>query len=159
MFKKITFSKSDENLSLFLTRITLGIVLFPHGAQKLFGWFGGPGFSGAMDHLSHDFGLPEIIAFLVIMIEFFAPLLLLTGLFTRVSAVSVFALFVGIIFTAHINDGFFMNWFGQMSAGREGFEYHILVLGMTGALVVSGGGKYTMDRYFHHPNKSDSLQE
>lgn len=139
---------TDDNWSHTLIRLMLGIVLFPHGAQKLLGWFGGPGFSGAMDHLTADFGLPGVIAFLVVLIEFIAPLLLMAGLMTRAAAASVFVLFVGIIFTAHIGDGFFMNWFGQLEAGREGFEYHLLVLAMAAALLISGGGRYALDTRF-----------
>lgn len=149
---------SSENYGAFLIRLTLGIVLFPHGAQKLLGWFGGPGFSGALDHLTADFGLPGVIAFLVVIIEFFVPLFLLAGLLTRVSAGLICVLFTGIVFTAHLGDGFFMNWFGQLPPGREGFEYHLLVLGMAGALMVSGGGKFAADRYlFWACYKSDNL--
>lgn len=136
---------SDQSWSQSVIRMTLGIVIFPHGAQKLLGWFGGPGFSGAVDHLMVDFGLSWIISVLVILIEFLAPLLLLTGLFTRISACLMLILFVGIIFTAHVGDGFFMNWFGQLPAGREGFEYHLLVLAMSSALIIGGGGKYALD--------------
>lgn len=136
---------SEDNWTQTVLRITLGIVLFPHGAQKLLGWFGGPGFAGATDHLMIDFGLPGIVAFLVIIIEFFGPLLLLAGLLTRINALSILGLFVGIILTAHLEQGFFMNWFGQMEAGQEGFEYHLLVLGMSLALIISGGGKYSAD--------------
>lgn len=155
MFKNMLIS--NKNWAPSLIRFTLGIVLFPHGAQKLLGWFGGPGLSGAMDHLTADFGLSGMIAFLVVIIEFFAPLLLVAGLLTRATASSVFVLFIGIIFTAHLHDGFFMNWFGQLPAGREGFEYHLLVLGMAGALMVSGGGKFAMDRYLLQNIKSDNM--
>ncbi len=141
---------SNENWAPAFIRITLAIVLFPHGAQKLVGWFGGPGFSGAIEHLTVDFGLPWVLSFLVIFVEFFAPLFLLVGLFTRISACSVFILFVGIIFTAHATDGFFMNWFGQLPAGSEGFEYHLLILGMSAALITSGGGKYAADIYMYY---------
>jgi putative oxidoreductase len=123
----------------------LALVIFPHGAQKLLGWFGGYGFSGTMGYFTQTVGLPWIIGFLVIVIEFFAPLLLAAGLLTRASAASLFGLFVGIIFNAHIQHGFFMNWSGNQAG--EGFEYHLLVLGMSAALVVSGAGKYATDRY------------
>lgn len=128
-----------------ILRITLGIVLFPHGAQKMLGWFAGPGFAGEMYHLTVDLGLSWIIALLVILIEFFGALFILAGGLTRINAFAIFVLFVGIIFTAHLEHGFFMNWFGEMPAGQEGFEYHLLVLGMAAALFLSGGGKYALD--------------
>lgn len=127
-----------------IIRAMLGIVIFPHGAQKLLGWFGGPGFWGEMSYFTEVAGLPWIIGFLVIIIEFFGSLLLIAGLLTRINAFSIFVLFVGIILTAHLQYGFFMNWFGDQSG--EGFEYHLLVLGMAGALLISGGGKYSADQ-------------
>jgi putative oxidoreductase len=134
----------ESRLPLAL-RFCLSIVILPHGAQKLLGWFGGPGFSGAVNYLVNDYNLPWLITVLVIIVEFAAPLFLLAGFLTRLSAGTIFILFIGIIFTAHFDAGFFMNWFGQLPAGQEGFEYHLLVLGITLALVISGGGKYSID--------------
>lgn len=126
-------------------RIALAVVLFPHGAQKLLGWFGGYGFKGTMGYFTGHAGLPWLVGFAAIMIEFFAPLFLLAGFATRLSALAIFGLFVGIIFVAHWKVGFWMNWNGQLAAGQEGFEYHLLVLGMAAALILAGGGKFAVD--------------
>ena len=136
---------TDDNWSPAIIRLILGVVLFPHGAQKLLGWFGGYGFGGTMGFFTETMGLPWIIGFLVILIEFFGPLFLIAGLFTRITAVSIFGLFVGIIFTSHLQHGFFMNWYGNKAG--EGFEFHLLVLGMAAALAVAGAGKYAVDSY------------
>ena len=73
---KALFGTDDSWASLFL-RVTLGLVMFPHGAQKLLGWFGGFGFDGTMGFFTQKMGLPWIIAFLVIMGEFFGSLALI----------------------------------------------------------------------------------
>ena len=139
--------KTNDSWSPTIIRTVLAIVLFPHGAQKLLGWFGGYGFAGTMGYFTESIGLPWIIGFVVIMIEFFIPFLLLSGLLTRISAVSIFGLFTCIILTSHLQNGFFMNWYGQMDTGQEGFEFHLLVLGMAVALMISGAGKYALDSY------------
>src|SRR6187401_1263201 len=92
-------------------RVALGAVMFPHGAQKLLGWFGGYGFSGTMGFLTGTAGLPWIIAFLVIAIEFFGAIALIFGFATRIVAVGIISLFTGIIATSHFQNGFFMKWY------------------------------------------------
>ena len=121
----------------------MGCVMFPHGAQKLFGWFGGFGFTNTMTYFTQTAGLPWIIAFLIIMGESLGSLGLIVGFFTRLSALGLIFIMVGAITTVHIPNGFFMNWFGK-NAG-EGFEYHLLVIGMSIPLLISGGGKYSVD--------------
>lgn len=136
--------QTNESTAIAILRLVLGIVLFPHGAQKLLGWFGGYGFTGTMGFLIDSAGLPWIIAFLVILIEFFGALALIFGFATRIVTVGVIALFTGIVFfTGHLANGFFMNWSGQASG--EGIEYHLLIIGMALTLLISGGGKWSMD--------------
>jgi putative oxidoreductase len=135
--------QTDENTTATIIRIVLGAILFPHGAQKLLGWFGGYGFTGTMSFFTGTAGLPWIVAFLVIAIEFFGALALLFGFATRVVATGIIILFAGIIFTTHLNNGFFMNWSGQLQG--EGYEYHLLVIGMALALLISGAGKWSVD--------------
>jgi len=135
--------QTNENTTATIIRIVLGAILFPHGAQKLLGWFGGYGFSGTMGFLTGTAGLPWVVAFLVITIEFFGALALLLGFATRVVAIGIIVLFAGIIFTSHLNNGFFMNWSGQLQG--EGYEYHLLVIGMALALLISGAGKWSVD--------------
>ena len=76
-------------------RLTLGLVMLPHGAQKLLGWFGGQGFSGTVAGLTQHAGLPVPIAVLVILIEFFGSLALILGVFSRAAALGVIAVMVG----------------------------------------------------------------
>ncbi|PRD44101.1 DoxX family protein [Sphingobacterium haloxyli] len=141
--KNIIFSTNTNWTGLAL-RLTLGIVMFPHGAQKVFGWFGGPGFTKEMEHLTEHMDLPWIISLLVILIEFLGAISLIIGFASRLWAVAFIILFVGIIFTAHVEYGFFMNWFGNQSG--EGYEYHLLVIGICIAIFINGSGKYSIDK-------------
>jgi len=136
------FQTNESNAAAIL-RIVLGVILFPHGAQKLLGWFGGYGFNGTMGFLTGTAGLPWIIAFLVIAIEFFGSIALIFGFATRVVAVGIISLFTGIVLTSHYTNGFFMNWAGTQKG--EGYEYHLLVIGIAIALLITGAGKWSID--------------
>jgi putative oxidoreductase len=135
--------KTEENWSALVSRLLLGIVLFPHGAQKMLGWYGGYGFSGTMNFFTENMSLPWIIALAVILIEFFGALMLIAGLYTRIVSIMVFFLFVEIALTSHLDYGFFMNWFGNQKG--EGIEYFLLVFGLSLSLILSGGGKLSID--------------
>ena len=139
--------QTNDNFSYWVPRVILGCVMFPHGAQKLFGWFGGFGFTNSMTYFTQTTGLPWIIAFLIIMGESLGSLGLIVGFFTRLSALGLICIMVGAIITVHIPNGFFMNWFGKQAG--EGFEYHLLVIGMSIPLLISGGGKYSVDALIH----------
>ena len=145
-FMKYLFQTNDK-FSYWVPRVILGCVMLPHGAQKLFGWFGGFGFTNTMTYFTQTAGLPWIIAFLIIMGESLGSLGLIVGFFTRLSALGLICIMVGAIITVHIPNGFFMNWFGKQAG--EGFEYHLLVIGMSIPLLINGGGKYSVDVLIH----------
>jgi putative oxidoreductase len=141
---------NTNNWATLLIRVTLGIVIFPHGAQKLLGWFGGYGFTGSMGFLTGTVHLPYIIALLVILIEFFGSLFLIFGFLTRLAALGMLIEFIGTIVVVHGQNGFFMNWSLVPNKG-EGFEYHLLVLGISLALLIAGGGKASLDGLLYKP--------
>jgi putative oxidoreductase len=141
-FMKYLF-QTNNNFLYWVPRVILGCVIFPHGAQKLFGWFGGFGFTNTMTYFTETAGLPWLIAFLIIMGESIGSLGLIVGFFTRISAFGLICIMIGAIITVHSPNGLFMNWFGKQAG--EGFEYHLLVIGMSIPLLVSGGGKYSVD--------------
>ncbi len=128
----------------FILRIMLGVVMFPHGAQKFLGWYGGNGFSGTMGFFRDQMGFPAIVAFLVIIGEFFGSLGLLVELLTRFTAASLIIIMGGAVMMVHLPHGFFMNWFDQQAG--EGYEYHLLVIGMYLTLMVTGAGRWSLDR-------------
>ncbi len=140
--KQLIFATNGSTSPLLL-RLFLAIVLFPHGAQKLLGWFGGYGFEGTMNFFTQSEGLPWIVGFLVILIEFVAPFALVLGFATRLWSIAIFFLMLGIVITKH-SQYFFMNWFG--SQPTEGMEYFLLMLGMSSSLIISGSGKYSIDK-------------
>ena len=141
--KKILATNSTNWYAL-IARLALGITIFPHGAQKLLGWFGGYGFNGTMSFLTGQVHLPWIIGLLVILIEFFAPLLLIFGFATRIAAFALIVNFLGVFFKVHIQNGFFMNWSMQPNKG-EGLEYFILLFGLAFISLIAGGGKASVD--------------
>ena len=143
--------QTNEDAASMLLRLMLGVILFPHGAQKMLGWFGGYGFSGTMNFFTGTVGLPWIIGFLVISIEFFGSLFLITGLAVRLTAFAVIADMIGIIFKSHIQNGFFMNWFGNQAG--EGYEYHLLVIAIALALLIRGAGKFSFDYAIYNKKK------
>lgn len=155
--KKIIFN-TGENWAATISRIALGVVLFAHGAQKLLGCFDGPGFSLTMDFFTENVGLPWIIGFLVIIIEFFGSLSLILGFAVRIWSLAIAFLIIGIVETTHLQNGFFMNWFGTQKG--EGYEYFILMIGLAISLVFSGAGKYSIDALILNkkPAKSELQQ-
>jgi putative oxidoreductase len=134
--------KTGPDWSCLVLRVMLGLVMFPHGAQKLLGWFGGPGFSSMMEIFTKG-GMPAVIALLVIIGESLGSLGLMIGFLTRFAAGSFIIIMLGAIFIVHWPHGFFMNWFGTQAG--EGFEYHLLMIGMSAALLIAGGGKWSVD--------------
>jgi putative oxidoreductase len=147
--------KTDAHFSGPALRLSLGMVLLAHGCQLLLGWFGGYGFDATMQYLMENNGLPWLVSFMVIALQFFGALAILAGVATRLFSFAVLILFIGMIVTSHLDYGFFMNWYGTQKG--EGYEYHILVLGMAAGLAFSGAGAYSFDRYL--TLKMDSPKE
>ena len=143
MFKTL-FATQNDTAALVL-RVGLGIVMFAHGAQKLFGWFGGYGFTGTMHFFTATMGIPFIFALLAIIAESFGALGLISGLFTRVAAFGIGVDMIVAALMVHVHNGFFMNWTGTQAG--EGFEYHILAIAIALALVIKGGGLCSIDRW------------
>lgn len=126
-----------------LVRWTLALVMLPHGAQKVFGWFGGYGIEATLGYFE-SLGFPVALGVLAIAAETLGPIALMLGVASRVAAAGLAGVMLGAIATVHVPYGFFMDWGGTMAG--EGFEYHLLVLGMTLAILVGGGGALSLDR-------------
>src|SRR5262245_12959229 len=122
---------TDASVIQLLLRWTLAIVIFPHGAQKVLGWFGGYGFKGTMGYFNQKFPAP--LGFLAIMAEFLGSIGLAFGLLTRVAALGIACVMVVAVLTTHTPHGFFMNWTGQQKG--EGYGFHLLALGITIAVI------------------------
>jgi putative oxidoreductase len=135
---------TDDSTATAILRLVLGIVFFAHGAQKMLGWFGGYGFSGTMGFFTSAMHIPAPLAFLAIAAEFFGGIGLIVGFLTRIAAFGIAVNMLVAIVTVHSANGFFMNWGGTQKG--EGFEYHLLVLGMAAFLMIRGAGALSVDR-------------
>jgi putative oxidoreductase len=148
MLRKMIATNND--IIPIILRLTLGAVMFPHGAQKVLGWFGGGGFKATLEGMT-GMGLPAAIVVMVMIAEFLGSLGLIFGFLTRLSALGVISVMLGAIFTVHQQYGFFMNWMGKQAG--EGFEYHLLAIGIAVALLVRGSGAFSIDRALDSPQK------
>jgi len=142
MFRKLLVT--DDNPATILLRLGLGVVFFAHGAQKMLGWFGGPGFAGTMGAFTNYMHIPAPLAFLAISAEFFGGLGLLLGFLTRIAAAGIAVNMLVATAMLHRHFGLFMNWTGTQKG--EGFEYHLLVIAMTAFLLIRGAGAFSVDR-------------
>jgi putative oxidoreductase len=134
---------THRNMALTILRVMLGVVFFPHGAQKTLGWYGGPGFAMTMYFFEQQ-GIPAVFALLAIAAEFFGALGLLLGFLTRVAAFGICVNMIVAIATVNFRNGMFMNWTGKQ--GGEGFEFHLLVIAIAAALMLKGAGAFSVDR-------------
>ena len=140
MLKRLLQTTNDPVFTII--RLMLGLVFFAHGAQKMLGLFGGYGFSGTLSAFSTS-GMPIPLALFVILTEFFGSVALICGAFARVASGAIALLMVGAIAMVHAHFGFYMNWFGQQKG--EGFEYHLLAIGLAVAVLVRGAGSFSID--------------
>lgn len=135
--------ETSNDWILTILRLAAGIMIFPHGLQKTFGWFGGAGFSAQMAGFE-QMHIPAIFAFLAIMAEFLGGIGLILGALTRIAALGLAVDMMAGVYLMHWHNGFFMNWSGQQKG--EGFEFHILVVAMAIVLMARGGGAASVDR-------------
>jgi len=140
----LTLFKTNDSFTPLIARLTLGFVMFPHGAQKALGLFGGYGFSGTMNFFTGQLHIPAVLAFLAIAAEFAGSIGLITGFFSRGCAFGITVVMLVAAFMVHVSNGFFMNWAGNQKG--EGFEYHLLAIGLALVVILSGAGKWSIDR-------------
>ena len=141
MFRKIIGTSHDKILTLL--RVVLGIVIFPHGAQKVLGWFGGFGIAGTYGFLTQQMHIPAALAVLVFAAEFLGSIGLLVGFLGKVAAFGIAVNLAVAVFLVHLPNGFFMNWSGQQKG--EGIEFFILAIGIAIAIMIGGSGAYSID--------------
>ncbi|HZE74182.1 MAG TPA: DoxX family protein [Gemmatimonadales bacterium] len=136
--------RTTDDTSLTVLRLALGIVMLPHGAQKALGWFGGPGLSGFVEFTGTQYGIPAWLAAFAVAAECLGSLGLLLGLFGRIAAFGISCNMVVAIALIHRHNGFFMNWTGKQAG--EGFEFHLLVIGIAIVIMLRGSGAASIDR-------------
>ena len=136
------FLRTDNDVAALLMRLALGVVFVAHGAQKVLGWWGGYGANATIQYFA-KMGLPPLLTILIMAAELGGGLLLIVGFLTRLAALGIGCVMLGAIVLVHSKVGFFMNWAGSQKG--EGFEYHILALGLAVALIFAGGGAFSVD--------------
>lgn len=126
-------------------RLALGSVFVGHGAQKLFGWWGGGGLQATAQYFENNLGLsPGMLhASLAAGGEFFGGILILLGLATRLAAAQAAIIMVVAIWTAH-RSAFFLP---------AGMEYALVLLLIAVSLVLTGGGALSIDAHLAKPSK------
>lgn len=142
-----TLFATEAGVGALSLRFGLGAIFFVHGSQKVLGWFGGHGLAATYESFTQQMGIPGVFAALAIAAEFLGSLGLFLGFLTRIAAFGIGSVMVVAVYMVHWQHGFFMNWFGKMPAGAEGFEFHILAMAIALALVISGGGRFSLDRF------------
>lgn len=137
----LTIFTSSNDLTVTFLRIVLGLIMFPHGAQKVLGWFGGGGIKGTMHHM-RAVGLPDIISWLTIIGQFFGSIAILLGFCTRIAGAGIFIIMTGAMII-NMPNGWLMNWTGQKKG--EGIEYFILLLAINIFIIIKGSGPLALD--------------
>jgi putative oxidoreductase len=142
MFRKLM--NTTDDLAITIPRLALGVVFFAHGAQKALGWFGGYGFSATMGFFTQQMHIPAAFAFLAICAEFLGGIGLLIGFLGRVAAFGIACDMVVAVWMVHRHFGLFANWSGLQKG--EGYEYHVLAIAITLAIMIKGSGALSVDR-------------
>ena len=138
-----TLFQTDLNYIAAFLRIIAGIIIFPYGMQKLFGWFGGPGIKGTLAQMTFK-RIPKFVGWLVIVGQSFGSIALIIGFLGRIAAGGLFIIFTGALIV-HLPDGWSMNWFGTKNG--EGIEYHVMLLSLLLIVIVSGSGALSIDAW------------
>jgi putative oxidoreductase len=149
-----TLAKVNPAFVPLVQRTALAAVMFPHGAQKLLGWFGGWGFDATVQWFAQTLHLPAPIAVLVMLSDVLGALALALGVCTRLAALGTSGVMLGAVAFVHLPNGFFMNW-GGTQAG-EGFEFHLLALALSVPLIATGGGAFSFDAWLARRKASAS---
>lgn len=136
--------ETDNSWTGLILRLGLGIVMFPHGMQKVFGWFGGFGLATTFNYMTNFERIPAVFAILAIMAESLGSIALIVGVLSRVAALGIGIEMVVAAYLVHWKNGFFMNWSGHQAG--EGFEFHILMIAIAVSLIIIGAGRWSLDR-------------
>jgi putative oxidoreductase len=141
MFRKLISTSNDSTYTVM--RLVLGVVFFAHGAQKMLGWFGGPGLNTTIANFTQHMGIPLFFAYLAVIAEFFGAIGLIVGFLSRIAAFGILMVMVVAVVMVHVHNGLFMNWMGNQNG--EGFEYHLLAMALALAIIMKGSGALSID--------------
>ena len=138
------FTNEQVNTALLIIRVTLGVIFFAHGAQKVMGWYGGYGLKGTTGYFKTAMGIPITMGYLSAFTEFFGSMFLIFGFLTRLAALGILINMIVAIIKAHLPTGFFMNWNNEANRG-EGYEFSMTLALIALVLVIAGAGQFSLD--------------
>lgn len=138
-----SLTSSEDSIATTIARLSAGLVMLPHGLAKTLGLFGGGGISGTLDFMSKNLGIPPALGLLAIIAESVGAIGLIIGWQSRICAMMIAVTMLVAWLMAHAQYGFFMNWYGNQKG--EGFEYHLLMIGLCLVVMIAGSGKYGID--------------
>jgi putative oxidoreductase len=137
--------QTSNDYTLLFLRIVAGIIIFPYGMQKLFGWFddlgGGVGIKESLERLKKK-KVPVLIGWLIIIGQSLGSIALILGCLGRFAALGNFIIFTGALIS-HISEGWTLNWLGKKKG--EGIEYFILLLSLLLIIIIRGSGPISVD--------------
>lgn len=139
-----TLLRTPNDWTLTIARLVLFAIFFAHGTQKMFGWFGGPGYPAILDIFQSTMGIPPPLTILAMVTEVGSALLLLFGLAGRLAALGLLVVMIVAPFANGLYPQFFMNWQGNFP--HEGYEYHLLAIALLLGILVRGSGALSLDR-------------
>lgn len=134
-----------KNEALLILRLALGIIFVMHGSQKVLGLFGGEGLQATVQNFQTHLGIPPLLGYLAAFTEFLGGIALIAGFLTRLAALGIGFTMVVAMWKVHWPNGFFLNWSGELGKGH-GIEYNVALLATALALVLAGGGDYSVDK-------------
>ncbi len=139
------FIHTNEKLigaAVLVVRVSLGAIMFAHGAQKTLGIFGGNGLDATVAGMSAGLGIPTWLVYLSVFTEFLGGIGLLLGLFTRFFGIAVLINMLVAVFAVHFKNGFL---------GATGFEFSGSLALMSLAIAIAGPGMFSLDHVLFHP--------
>jgi putative oxidoreductase len=135
------------DLSLLILRLVVGSIFAAHGAQKLFGVFGGPGLRAMVEMMGP-------LGFFVTIGEFFGGLGLVVGFLCRFSAASLIVIMIGAIAMVHGRNGFFLGSGPESTLAEAGFEYNLALIGLLAPILLAGPGRFAVGRFLPLPKSA-----
>jgi putative oxidoreductase len=136
--------RPSVTLSLLLLRAIVGVIFALHGAQKLFGAFGGPGLEAMVQPPPDGMGP---LGYLVTIGEFFGGLGLVVGFLSRFSAASLIVIMIGAIVLVHGQHGFFLGTGPESTLKEAGFEYNLALIGLLLPILLAGPGNCAIAQF------------
>src|SRR4051794_5446479 len=141
------------DVALLVVRVVVGIIFAAHGAQKLFGAFGGPGLTAMVQPPPNGMGP---LGYPVTIGEFFGGLGLIFGFLSRFSAASLIVIMIGAIAMVHGKNGFFLGHGPTDTLATAGFEYNLALIGLLAPVLIAGPGKFSVGRFLPLPKSKQT---